>query len=782
MSTILQSGTVTPGHVATWTISGVLQDGGTAAAPYINALGVYGSGGTPFTITNSSYPGSQSGSPATVGMGVTSTTAYTTVNNAGTYQVTINGVTSLSLTQAGTLAVNTITLQNPIPVASGGTGLTAPGAAGTVLTSTGTNTPLAWGQLPSVWSQSVRSFGAVGDGVTDDTAAIQAAFNAGVGYFPKGTYLVRRSVYIPSNLLVHGDGAESVIYPAIAYFYDPDGTFNPIIGNSTNGYWIPNSVEGGTYDDYAVFKNANWAAAGVRTDSNITIRDLRIAPNLGAGNSNTWLATTFPNPAAVGLPNVNYWNGHAIAIRNATNILIENVTFVNCADAVASRGNNFITVQNCYATNAVNCAWDFWEGNENATVNNNLCVGPSTGVNWNGTREYQTGYSVSVLNENIVITNNKFFDNFVAIFLSPLQLDTITRFISILDNYVSISSTNLYSTYGFACQNTDKAYINNNTFSGCFFNPITLTNLGNNAFSNVSRYCTVSNNTFENCVMNTSINANWLSYITAYGPYQVVEGNKSVDSSATYGCRLSDSTSRSANNNFGGLNQAFFDQQSAIFYLTSGVSSSATLTPGPYTATGYILGTTLTVTAVGAYPSNVSPRYVVTNATTPTAVSAYPILNDPTTGIPAGNGGTGVYTVANSQTFGSRTSPVSLTVSPFPAYSSGFLAYVDSTITGTVGPFPIVSVTNTTIVLGTAVSANSGDRIRIINTTRAPLNFQSDTVNSLFTFNFPIVFPTYTTTQKNAISGYETVLAGTTVFDSTLGRLSTYNAATSSWT
>ena len=136
MSTILQSGTVTPGHVATWTISGVLQDGGTAAAPYINALGVYGSGGTPFTITNSSYPGSQSGSPATVGMGVTSTTAYTTVNNAGTYQVTINGVTSLSLTQAGTLS-----LAAALPVTSGGTGVTSStGTGSNVLSNNGTLT------------------------------------------------------------------------------------------------------------------------------------------------------------------------------------------------------------------------------------------------------------------------------------------------------------------------------------------------------------------------------------------------------------------------------------------------------------------------------------------------------------------------------------------------------------------------------------------------------------------------------------------------------------------
>jgi hypothetical protein len=45
---------------------------------------------------------------------------------------------------------------------------------------------------------SVRDFGAVGDGVTDDTAAIQAALNAGSIFVPDGTYLVS-SVTVSAN-------------------------------------------------------------------------------------------------------------------------------------------------------------------------------------------------------------------------------------------------------------------------------------------------------------------------------------------------------------------------------------------------------------------------------------------------------------------------------------------------------------------------------------------------------------------------------------------------------
>ena len=61
---------------------------------------------------------------------------------------------------------------------------------------------------------SVKDFGAVGDGTTDDTAAIQAALNAASNvYFPSGTYSVV-SVNLNANQTVHGDGASSIILQA----------------------------------------------------------------------------------------------------------------------------------------------------------------------------------------------------------------------------------------------------------------------------------------------------------------------------------------------------------------------------------------------------------------------------------------------------------------------------------------------------------------------------------------------------------------------------------------
>lgn len=53
---------------------------------------------------------------------------------------------------------------------------------------------------------SVKDFGAVGDGVTDDTAAINAALQAGDTFIPNGVYLHTGLLKIPSGRSVRGAG------------------------------------------------------------------------------------------------------------------------------------------------------------------------------------------------------------------------------------------------------------------------------------------------------------------------------------------------------------------------------------------------------------------------------------------------------------------------------------------------------------------------------------------------------------------------------------------------
>ena len=63
----------------------------------------------------------------------------------------------------------------------------------------------------------VREFGAMGDGVTDDSDAIIAAISeirargGGKIFFPKGTYMISKTLYLPSNIHMVGEGLDLTI-------------------------------------------------------------------------------------------------------------------------------------------------------------------------------------------------------------------------------------------------------------------------------------------------------------------------------------------------------------------------------------------------------------------------------------------------------------------------------------------------------------------------------------------------------------------------------------------
>lgn len=71
----------------------------------------------------------------------------------------------------------------------------------------------AYGEKPFK-TVSVTDYGAVGDGVTDDTAAIQAAITANYGgsvFFPYGTYLISSGLTVTAGIKLYGGGFGSII-------------------------------------------------------------------------------------------------------------------------------------------------------------------------------------------------------------------------------------------------------------------------------------------------------------------------------------------------------------------------------------------------------------------------------------------------------------------------------------------------------------------------------------------------------------------------------------------
>lgn len=122
------------------------------------------------------------------------------------------------------------------------------------------------------------SFGAVGDGVTDDTAALQAlasalkAIGGGVGYIGPGTYLVSSSILLSSYTWLRGAGPLTKIYAVRG----SNWVFNVIDAGGVNPNWTTaTSIT-------CVFANENYAQENI-TDSNITISDM--SWDLDAANS-----------------------------------------------------------------------------------------------------------------------------------------------------------------------------------------------------------------------------------------------------------------------------------------------------------------------------------------------------------------------------------------------------------------------------------------------------------------------------------------------------------------
>jgi hypothetical protein len=80
----------------------------------------------------------------------------------------------------------------------------------------------------------IKDFGAVGDGVADDSAAFEAARDAGVSIFlPVGTYLITRPIVFTNGAVIHGEGDASVIDCSGAgfvgsYALDVSGTLTQI--------------------------------------------------------------------------------------------------------------------------------------------------------------------------------------------------------------------------------------------------------------------------------------------------------------------------------------------------------------------------------------------------------------------------------------------------------------------------------------------------------------------------------------------------------------------------
>jgi polygalacturonase len=132
---------------------------------------------------------------------------------------------------------------------------------------------------------SVRNYGAVGDGVHDDTAAFQAAINAlpstgGTITVPAGTYLIDavRSVKLRSYMLLSIDPLAKIVAKPNAA-----DNYNVLLADNIHDVEIAGGQVIGERDKHLGTTGESGHCIRVRGSSRVTIRDIRLANGWGDG-------------------------------------------------------------------------------------------------------------------------------------------------------------------------------------------------------------------------------------------------------------------------------------------------------------------------------------------------------------------------------------------------------------------------------------------------------------------------------------------------------------------
>lgn len=236
------------------------------------------------------------------------------------------------------------------------------------------------------YSVSVKEYGALGNGVANDTTAIQNALNSGYQniYFPAGTYKVNATLTIPKDISIFGDGPSlSMIDGRAGSCW---GTQIPVLKNSVSGItWslLPNLVSGISEGSRTLnFATPHGLSVGDmvwvtgNTAWNLYITDF--PPNKGEirriglieGTTGTVIQGTFyDNYSLSGLSLykvLNYSNGSVknlgiigqgiagsydigIELRYLKDAAIENVKVTNCSAEALNLGQcDNVYVNNCY--------------------------------------------------------------------------------------------------------------------------------------------------------------------------------------------------------------------------------------------------------------------------------------------------------------------------------------------------------------------------------------------------------------------------------------------------
>ena len=440
---------------------------------------------------------------------------------------------------------------------------------------------------------SVKDFGALGDGITDDVTAIQNAIaslatTGGEVYFPSGTYLMSSSLTPISNVSLKGAGIDATIIKNTGTGVSPANItltcFGTLTGNWTTGqtttattYAINTPVEtqpnvtlttagnagNFTVGGYAMlsgpthstnFWYPTWVGQIAAVDATTGI--VTFNENLPLGGANwTLIQKVLVLPQNIKVSNMTIvgTGNEAVQFSVTKNIILENLSIVagtaglsGCTFSPAASRNvtvqncifngNYVEVLGCFDSKIINNSFNggslvFDGGTQDSIIKGNIINNPTQiGVGTDGI-SIVTESNRNIIDSNYVIN---VYPNYAAIKVEGVSLNEGNNIIS---NNI-ITGKDVSTTYGIAINTSNYNTVIGNLLSS-FYKGIHIVNS--------SVHQSVTGNTFNNITIpydldtTSSIQAPFTS--TTWPTITLGSTNPDVSNGNYYGCYQSSPTS-----------------------------------------------------------------------------------------------------------------------------------------------------------------------------------------------------------------------------------------------
>jgi polygalacturonase len=445
-------------------------------------------------------------------------------NNSGV----LNGTTiGGDATLVATTGVLTVTKTNGVAfAASATTNTTVTGNITYTQGGTGATSRTVTSKLQE--SVSVKDFGAVGDGSTDDTTAIQNAINAvktsgGKVYVPAGSYKTTAPLVLYSSVALVGDGSNSSIITKTTNTVGTSGSVLAPARVINDNFNIDSIVSiyhaASVYAYYVVIEGISFVGAGASTNtygifmprgSQITIFDVNITSIVnGIYANDVWMSkldrvTVTNSNIAFGWVDDGSGNGTGTSI-NFNNCWAQNVTVSGSNPAVGYK------IQNLSYSNFNACAADNLNVAANAAGAKAYWFLTAHNISVNGSGcENFTGSALNIENSSVVVNGFNDYQNIGATFTNVTGAVYIDSSQVTLNNCTFVAISSPGNIYNVVLQNGSNVIATN-----CVFPTGGNTFISYNGSSILEQHSCTLNGTASGAMLVTTGSGNVASLSTA---------------------------------------------------------------------------------------------------------------------------------------------------------------------------------------------------------------------------------------------------------------------------